>query len=211
MKTINCEFKPIEKVNLDQIKRALHSTRQLRESTSLQIKRVRKKTLLRYTAQREKLRTEHILMQQQQEIAWQYQREREHQLLQTDLINHIQNKCQEIIKRILVELVDEVPELALDWGYKKLSLLLLQLGRTHGISVTATAEILSYPAITELCASEGIKAVAAQSQERGSLILTLPNGKILSSIEQDLHQLMRQWSTGVELVKELHAFVGQSE
>ena len=211
MKTINCEFKPIQKPTLDRIKMAMESSDRLREETSQQVKRVRRKTLRRCQAQRKRVLAELEQVQQQQKNAWRLQIAEERQKLHADLVNHIEAKCQEIIHRTLIELIDQVPEVTLDWACKKLSQLLHQIGRSQEVTITAAAETVAYPAFTKICSREGLKAIAEKSQLPGSLLLSLPNGKILSSLEQDLEQLMQHWGNSIELVKELHAFVGQSE
>ena len=190
---------------------AMESSDRLREETSQQVKRVRRKTLRRCQAQRKRVLAELEQVQQQQKNAWRLQIAEERQKLHADLVNHIEAKCQEIIHRTLIELIDQVPEVTLDWACKKLSQLLHQIGRSQEVTITAAAETVVYPAFTKICAREGLKAIAEKSQLPGSLMLSLPNGKILSSLEQDLEQLMQHWGNSIELVKELHAFVGQSE
>ena len=210
MKIINCEFKALDKPIIDRIKIALDSSQQLRRKTVQQVKRIRAKTLACCLAKREKALVEIKALEQKRLNEWQLKVILERQHMQTELVEHIKNKCEEIILDVLTELADQVPELALEWAQKKLGILLPQIGQAKDIVVITSPETLSYPAFKDLCNKEKLIPMSNANIKSGSLTISLANGNIISSFESDMQQLLEHWNNSPELVNELNSFITQA-
>jgi hypothetical protein len=209
MKIINCEFKALDKPVIDRIKIAIDSSQQLSRKTVQQVKRIRAKALACCLAKREKALAEIKVLEQERLNEWQLKIALERQHMQTALVEHIKNKCEEIILDVLTELVGEVPELALDWAHKKLGLLLQQIGQTDRVTVISSQETINYPAFKQICSKDRLTCDSNQNVKSGSLTISLANGNIISSFESDMRQLLEHWNNGLELVKELNSFIAK--
>lgn len=206
MNVVKAQFYPVNNKTIDQIDQALLKIQSIKDQTVAKIKRLRSVAAKRITTKRVRTFQKLKSLEHSQQQEWDQNLALKRKELEEQLTRHVHQKCRDVIHEILRALIGEVPEIALIHANKKLDSLLAQLPNQQNLSVVASAETLSNPLFFNLCTQHQISQSTDNTFTPGAFSLSLPHGKVLASVEDDLRHLLENWGEGLELMRELQSF-----